>query len=104
MLNRLHLVIRGTTKTMWLPCGWTNSTSTIDRMKRFDITDRPTTSLTIGLPSSMDSQGWVFQGDRASSYRAKETKETLKAVCVTVSAANVHELVNSGGCNPIEPM
>jgi hypothetical protein len=36
---------------------------------------------------------WFFSDDGGSALRAKETKETLNAPCVTVSGANLHSLI-----------
>jgi hypothetical protein len=49
-------------------------------------------------------RGWFFQDDGASPHRAKETKEALNAVWVTVSGANLHWPANGPDLTPIEQM
>jgi transposase len=47
-------------------------------------------------------RGWVLQDDVVSPHQAKETKEALNAVWVTVSGANLHWPTNSPDLNPVE--
>jgi hypothetical protein len=47
---------------------------------------------------------WFFEDDGVSLHRAKEMKEALNAVCVTISGANLHWPVNSTDRTLIEQM
>jgi hypothetical protein len=47
-------------------------------------------------------RGWDFQNDGVSLHRAKETREALNEVCVTVSGADLHSAANRSDLNPIE--